>query len=150
MTKYRDWVSGITHTMVRADSHIGSWGDLAWFTTSGTEVDDFYSDELGNRRDVSSVKDPVTQGLEVLWFGRKTKNDWLSWVEFIPVNTSGPDRLACLHSYHVLDGDSGGPVYINGQAVGLVWGWVLINGARRDCFSQARYVNLALGVTIKR
>lgn len=76
-------------------------------TTDGTEVDDFYT-EGGIRREVTGVKITVDKGAELLWYGRSTQNDWLSWV-------------VC----------SGGPVYINGLAAGFVWGWVLIDGARR-------------------
>lgn len=46
-------------------------------------------------------------------------------------------------------GDSGGPVYINNTAAGFIWGWVTIDGAQRDCFSQARFIDDALGPGIK-
>lgn len=148
LNSYRDWVTGITHSMTYKTGHLGQWGDFEWFTTTGTEVDDFYT-EGGNRRDVTGVKITMDKGAELLWYGRSTKNDWLSWVEYPRVDTSGPDRLSCLYHYHVVDGDSGGPVYINNTAAGFVWGWVLIDGARRDCFSQARYIDDALGLGIK-
>jgi streptogrisin C len=142
-------VTGITHTMTYQTGHVGTWGDFEWFTTSGTEVDDFYRNEAGSRQDVTSVRTPVSQGDELLWFGRASKNDWLGWVEFAVVNTSGPQKLACNHGYQVVGGDSGGPVYLYGQAIGFVWGWVLIDGARRDCFSRAHYIDDAIGVSIK-
>jgi hypothetical protein len=148
LNSYRDWVTGITHTMTYQNGHLGQWGDFEWFTTNGTEVDDFYT-EGGSQRDVTGVKITMDKGAELLWYGRSTQNDWLSWVEYPDVDTSGPQNLACLYNYHVVGGDSGGPVYINGLAAGFVWGWVLIDGARRDCFSQARYIDDALGLGIK-
>lgn len=135
--------------MTFADGHEGSWGDFQWHSTSGVEVDDFYSDELGTRRDVSGVRAVVAKGDEIIWFGRASNNNWLDWVEWPNVTTSGPSRLACNHGYAVISTDSGGPVYLGGTAIGFMYGWIFIDGARRDCFSQARYIDDALGVTIK-
>lgn len=146
---YRDWVTGITHTMSFADAHLGNWGDMAWFSTNGTEVDDFYADELGNRVDVTATESSVNKGAEFIYFGRKTNNNYVSWVEYPNVSTSGPARLACLFHGYPQGGDSGGPVYITSRAGGFIWGWILIDGSRRTCFSQARYIDDALGVTIK-
>jgi hypothetical protein len=149
LNSYRDWVTGITHTMTfQAMHHDGPWGDFEWFTTNGTEVDDFYT-QGGSRRDVTGVKVTMNQGDGLSWYGRSTQTDWSSSVQYPDVDTSGPKNLACLYDYHVVGGDSGGPVYINGLAAGFVWGWVLIDGARRDCFSQARYIDDALGLGIK-
>ena len=150
INSYRDWVTGIIHTATfQSSHHNGPFGDWEWFTTTGTEVDDFYSDELGNRRDVASVAGAATKGADVVWFGRKTKNNWISWVEYPLVNTTGPDRLACMFHGRVDGGDSGGPVYIVSTAVGVMWGWINIDGAKRDCYSQATYSDDAMGVFIK-
>jgi hypothetical protein len=46
-------------------------------------------------------------------------------------------------------GDSGGPVYIVNTAVGVMWGWITIDGAKRDCYSQATSIDNAMGVFIK-
>ncbi len=149
VNSYRDWITGITHTMSFIQGHIGFYGDLAWWSTSGNEVDDFYFNELGSRRDVTGVRTVVSQGDELFWFGRSSMNDWLDFVEFPIVNTSGPDKLACNNSHHSVGGDSGGPVYLSGTAIGLIWGYIYIDGAWRDCFTRAHYVDDALGVGIK-
>jgi hypothetical protein len=149
LNSYYDWVTGIFHTMVLADSHEGAWGDFAWYTTNGTEVDDFYADELGNRRDVTGTRATVSMGDEYIWFGRRTNNNWLSWVEFPLQNTSGPQRLACLHDHSAMTGDSGGPVYLGQVAAGFVYGYIWLDGAYRDCFSRAAYIDNAMGVFIQ-
>ncbi|MBA2558411.1 MAG: hypothetical protein H0V07_00710 [Propionibacteriales bacterium] len=148
LDSYRDWVTGITHSMTYRTGHEGAWGDFEWFTTTGTEVDDFYSDEQGSRRDVTGVT-TTGHGTSVLWYGRVSNNNWSDTVIYLNVGTSGPDRLMCNSGYHVQSGDSGGPVYIGGAAAGQIYGWIYINGARRDCFSQARYIDEAIGVFIK-
>jgi hypothetical protein len=145
---YRDWVTGITHTMSYVNGHIGTWGDMAWFTTSGNEVDDFYADEVGNRRDVTATETTIVYGSDFVWFGRATNNNYSSWVRYPSVDTSGPKKLACLDGGPPIPGDSGGPVYITTKAGGFIWGWIDIDGAHRLCFSQARYIDDALVVTI--
>lgn len=146
---YRDWVTGINHSMTYVVGHLGTWGDMSWYYTSGTEVDDFYSDELGNRRDVTATETTIAYGSEFIWFGRATNNNLLSWVRYPNVDTSGPKKLACLDGGPPIGGDSGGPVYITSRAGGFIWGWVTIDGRQRTCFSQARYIDNALTVSIK-
>lgn len=150
MPRVRDWVTGEKHSMSLVRSHIGGWGDFEWLTTTGIEVDDFYADEAGSRRDVTGVTMRIDQGKVFSWFGRTSRNDWTGSVAYPWVSTSGPGNLACFGASHVIGGDSGGPVYVGGSAVGLVWGWVLIDGARRDCLSRADYIDDALGVSILR
>jgi hypothetical protein len=149
VNSYRDWVTGITHTMTFQTSHEGAWGDFEWLTTSGAEVDDFYADEQGSRRDVTGVT-TVGHGASVLWYGRVSNNNWSGTNWWLNVSTSGPKSLDCMTGYHVQPGDSGGPVYVGGAAAGQIYGWIFIDGSRRDCFSQARYIDEALGVQILR
>lgn len=46
-------------------------------------------------------------------------------------------------------GDSGGPVFVGGTAAGFIHGGPPIDGQVRMCFSQARYIDDAIGVSIK-
>jgi hypothetical protein len=117
--------------------------------TNGTEVDDFYVNEQGARADVTGVKASMSTGDELIWFGRSSNVDHLSWVAYPTVNTSGPDRLTCLQHGGVLLGDSGGPVYILGTSAGIIWGSVTFGGVKRACFSNSRYIDNAMGVLIK-
>jgi hypothetical protein len=47
LNSYRDFHTGITHSMTYQNGFVGTWGDFEWLTTSGTEVDDFYVDGAG-------------------------------------------------------------------------------------------------------
>ena len=149
VNSYRNPFNGDVYVMNFKKLHIGAWGDFMWLTTGGSEVDDFYANEQGQIRDVTSTKPTFSLGEPLIWFGSVSNNNFASTVFDTDVDTSGPKNLVCLAEGGVQRGDSGGPVYWNGVAAGLVWGWVEINNLRRTCLSQTRYIFDAVGASIK-
>jgi hypothetical protein len=148
LNSYRDFHTGITHSMTYQSGYQATWGDFEWLTTSGTEVDDFYVNDLGTLRDVSGIDNPAL-GTPFSYYGRASRASWPQTVAYTNVVTSGPEHLNCGSEYHVIGGDSGGPVYNGTLAEGLVYGWIVLDGFKRDCWSQARYIDDAIGVSIK-
>ena len=52
-------------------------------------------------------------------------------------------------SGQAVGGDSGGPVYVGNTAAGYMTAVVNIGGVKRMCFSEAAYIDDAMGVSIK-
>gem|GEM_PF-4927562 len=70
-------------------------------------------------------------------------------MRFLNVSAGGVSGLNCMTNQGGDHGDSGGPFYIGNTAAGFIYGGVIINGVLRTCFSQARYIDDAIGVSIK-
>lgn len=151
LNSYVDWFPNpdVVHTMTYQSGMVGYWGDFEWFTTNGTEFDDFYLPN-GTRRDVSGVKNTFAKGDTLYWWGWATYPTlWVDTVEFPNVTAGGVGHLACTKVLGGTFGDSGGPVFIGNTAAGFVFGAALIDGIWRTCHSQARYIDDAIGVSIK-
>jgi len=139
----------VSHGMTYQNGVVGFWGDFEWFTTTGTEVDDFYLPN-GALRDVSGVKNTFAVGDSLYWWGWASfPTLWNGTVGFTNVSAEGVSHLACMTGIGGAIGDSGGPFFTGSTAAGFVWGAALINGSWRTCFSQARYIDDAIGVSIK-
>jgi streptogrisin B len=139
----------VSHTMTYKNGVVGYWGDFEWFTTSGTEFDDFYLPN-GARRDVSGVKNTFAIGDSLNWWGWATfPNLWVDTVAFLNVSWGGVSHMNCTTGLGGDVGDSGGPFFVGNTAAGFMKGAAVINGAWRTCFSQARYIDDAIGVSIK-
>lgn len=149
LNQYFDPFTGALHGMTYKNGLVGTWGDFEWFTTTGTEVDDFYHTPGGARRDVSGVKNSFAVGDTLFWFGWGTATEFNSTVRYTRVAYGGRDHLVCMNGGQGGPGDSGGPVYTGNSAAGYIMGGLIIDGAQRMCFSQARYIDDAMGVSIK-
>lgn len=150
-TYYWDPCPGVqhSHSATYVSGHIGPWGDFEWFTTVTNEVDDFYHTPGGAIRDVSGVMNSMNVGQVLAWYGRKTKTEYFGTVGWVGIADAGVGNLVCMNQGNGDRGDSGGPVYSEGLAAGLISKKLLINGAWRLCFSQARFIDDAIGVSIK-
>ncbi|MBW3606415.1 MAG: S1 family peptidase [Actinobacteria bacterium] len=60
------------------------------------------------------------------------------------------ERLAAMHNDNAEKGDSGGPWFWGNSAIGIHQGAKTIWSKSRDVFSQARYLDDALGVTVRK
>lgn len=149
MTTYRDWFNAVNHTITYRSGHVGSWGDFEWYTSNGVEADDFYHTNAGARFDVLAVINSFSVNQQLWWYGRGTKGEYDGTVMFTNVSAGGRGRLVCMADSQGGPGDSGGPVYGGNYVAGLIMGGVVINGIERMCFSQARYIDDAIGVSIK-
>jgi streptogrisin C len=149
LTTYWDPFMNVFHNLTYKGGFVGSWGDFEWFTTSGTEVDDFYHNPNGALRDVSAVKNTFAVGDSLNWWGMTTWVEATGTVGWLNVTLDGVGRLNCMNQLNAAGGDSGGPVYTGGTAAGFIKAKAVINGAWRMCFSQARYIDDAIGVSIK-
>ena len=155
---FRDWLEQVTdNSPVYKGQHYGEWGDMRWLTTSHNEWDDYYWNNDGDRRDVEYVKNNDSIGDPVAAYGRgddenhenhNGPNGWTGSVKFIRVGWGSLDRMVCIGWYGSAGGDSGGPYFNGTVAVGITFGGLWKDGKYRDCFSQTRYVDNALGVTI--
>ena len=114
-----------------------------------TEIDDFYHSPGGAHSDVSGVKNTFAVGNTLTMFGRGTNVQDSGTVGWTNVTNSGFGHLVCLNQDIMGYGDSGGPVYVRSTAAGFISGSFPVGGGWRLCLSQARYIDDALGVSIK-
>lgn len=126
-------------------SHVGAWGDIAWYTTTGTELDDFYYGNGNTRRDVTGIKNTWAAGDPISWYGRKTNITQANTIFWYNIASGGASRLGCAIGGVADVGDSGGPAFDGSIAAGVIAKKVFINGGWRVCFSQTRYIDEALG-----
>jgi len=140
---YWDWYHGVYHYTTYKHKYVGSWGDFGWYTTTYIETDDFYHNNTGALRDVSSVMPNFGVGFPLNYYGRASKTEFSSNVGYFV------DNYVCVYNAGVTGGDSGGPVYWGGSAAGYIMGLANISGSWRMCFSQARLITNALLVTVK-
>ena len=146
---YKDLFTGASHSMTYKNGVVGFWGDFEWFTTSGTELDDYYR-PTGALYDVSGVKNSFSNGETLFWWGWGTyPTQWTSTVGWTNVSAGGIGHLVCMVGHGGAGGDSGGPVYVGNTSAGFIMGAAIIGGAPRSCFSQSRYIDDAIGVSIK-
>jgi streptogrisin C len=149
LTTYFDPFQGATHSLTYKNGHVGTWGDFEWFTTSGTEVNQYYYSNSGAKRSVTSVMSPFVLRQSLWWYGRGTFNEYTSTVKYINVTVASRGHMVCMTQSLGGPGDSGGPVYNSSVAAGFTFGEALIDGGWRMCFSQAQYIDDAIGVSIK-
>jgi streptogrisin C len=148
MNWYKNPFTGATHSLTYKNGYIGTWGDFEWFTSNGAITDDFYHTSAGSVTDVSSVKSSFSVGDTLYWYGQATNQEHNGTVSYTRVAAGGRDHLVCMSNNQGGPGDSGGPVYAGGSAAGYIFGSVNLNGWRM-CFSEAAYIDDAIGVSIK-
>ena len=114
-----------------------SYGDFQWNTGPDTETNDFFAgsddDTEEDSREAISVAYPF-EGAEYCYNGAVSNK---RCGEVIRVNICGGGicKLAIMKKDKSVDGDSGGPVYVNTAAIGLHYGDGDYQGEKRDLFS---------------
>lgn len=146
---YWDPFANVDHAVTYQGGFVGNWGDFEWFTSTGSEVDDFYHSSAGAARDVTGVKNAFSVGDPLNWYGRKSNTEYSGTVRYTNIWAGSTGNLVCMNQGSGAPGDSGGPVYTGGTAAGYVTALVWIDNAYRLCFSQTRYIDDAIGVSIK-
>lgn len=134
------------------NAHFGAWGDFAWWTLDGTELDNVYTGP-GGVYDVTSVKQTFDVGDRADWYGSITdfhdsqRINYTSvtiWFDY-PIHI---DAMACFETPNLADrgkkGDSGAPVFNGSIAVGVISGIYTVGGQLRMCFSKAKNVDNAI------
>ena len=145
---YFNFVTSDSHDTTFKLRHEGGWGDFGWYTTNGNEIDDFIYNDAGDRRDVTGTKQSLLGlGDTVHGYGNRG-DDYVGTVVKRGMTAGGVESLICLDDSYTLGGDSGGPVYNGGSAIGFHFGIVVWDGAWRSCHSQARFLDDAIGATI--
>ena len=146
--------SGLVYSTTFQAQHKGVYGDFQWHTTTHTEFDDFYYNNTA-RRDVSGIGGAPVVDDFLCFHGEKTggnicDNVYSVWVtvQHAP-NEAEYDRLVAMDDHVTATGDSGGPWFDYRTAWGIHHGGYLIAGSNRHLWSQVRWVDEALGVTIK-
>lgn len=131
------------------------WGDFGWYTTNEIELDDFFSDgtpeQPSVKTDLSNFGVPFG-GQFLFRYGRRTglkdgevyrRGETRTW------DGQTYRRLVSLHRSNGAVGDSGAPWFSGRVAYGVHHGAEWINLFTRDLFSEAQYVDEALGVQIR-
>lgn len=140
---------GLVFGMQFQNQHMGQWGDFEWHTTTHDEFPNFYA-AVGNLRPVATLRPAgaIAEGDFYCGFGRSSNNSVCSTVRIVSQACGGLNRLTVMQDGVGLAlGDSGGPWYISNTAVGIFYGWCVIDFAR-FAFSKADYSDDALGVTV--
>ena len=140
-------------TLAFQEEHESDYGDFQWHIGPQSEPDDFYrggnsTTEYG-RRDVQSTGTPEV-GETVCRNGRTTHRECS--LEIIALDICGGGgsvcELALTEQPSSQDGDSGGPVYDNNDAIGIWRGIAQYQGNPVGVFSRADMLHLALPVYI--
>lgn len=127
----------------------GFYGDMGWYTTSQYEGDDFYYD-FGSYRDVSATAYAV-EGQTLYKFGHASGRSYGTvhrtdaWSSIDGVYTGS---LIAINRRHLVDGDSGGPLYYGGTAYGIAHGYDLVDSSYRDLYSAVANFPIAIGVAV--
>lgn len=148
INEFWDPFNSVGHNAPRQGGFVGSWGDFQWHTTSGSEVDDFFRNNNGAVRDVTGVKNSFAGGETITAYGRGGPGNDSGQIGYIGIDTGSTGRQVCTNQLIMTGGDSGGPVYQVGVAAGLVTSHAFVDGAWRFCFSQARFMDDAMGVSV--
>jgi hypothetical protein len=130
-------------------THRGSYGDFQWHTTDHTEFPEFY-DSDDDRREVFDYRDNISNGDYFCNYGRTSDYD-CSTVYDKKVSATDEDgyrlkKLVAMEDDVTSDGDSGGPWFINGDAVGIHSGTLEKGGDDRSVFSWIVYADDAVDV----
>lgn len=132
--------------------HEGKYGDFEWYRTGFGAVDVawfWYDFGPNDRRKVESIEYGFSKGTWYCKFGRTTGFS-CDKVRRISVTHHGVRKLVQVEGQQVWYGDSGGPWYSGGRAVGLTRGFTARTGSERhDVFSKASLMEDALGVRVK-
>lgn len=148
---YRNILTGATHNATFKQGHEGEWGDFAWYTTNGSEPDDFFYNNAGDYRDVTGTKQALVElDAVVKGYGNRSNNYEGTVVKRGYTAQGDLGRLICLDDWYTQGGDSGGPIYNGGSAIGFHWGHGFWDGRDGSCFSQARFLDDAIGATINK
>jgi hypothetical protein len=133
------------------DGHRGEWGDVQWHTTDDhTDFDEFY-DSDDDRRELTGYRETISNGDFFCKYGRVTGYD-CSEVDDKRFSVKDEDgyrlkKLVVMEDAVTDDGDSGGPWFIDGLAVGVHSGTATQTfGDTGSTFSWIGYVDDALDV----
>jgi len=149
MNTYTDPLTGGQTSLSYRGEHQSSFGDMQWAVTGASEVDDFYTSSSFGTRDVSGTYGTIAKLDQFNYWGLGTQKLYLDAIAYPLVNlTGGPGNLACVAGGQGGPGDSGGPVFVGGSAVGIVRGSITIDGVARACFSKASRFDDGLGVWV--
>ncbi|MBT3247672.1 MAG: hypothetical protein HN567_04395 [Actinobacteria bacterium] len=144
--------NGLIYSTTYQGQHKGIWGDFQWHTTEHTEFDDYYYTD-SSRRDVSAAGGVSAVGDYRCFHGESSGGQSCDYVYNTWVTSySGGieyDRLVAMEEDNTIGGDSGGPWFWINTAWGVHKGDVLMSGSSRNVWSQGRWVNNALGVSIR-
>jgi hypothetical protein len=130
--------------------HRGTWGDFQWHTTPDPEAAEFYSGDT-SRRDVLDLVTSISRNDFFCKNGR-TSGYGCSDVyrTSLTARFDGIDhkKMVAMEDSITLDGDSGGPWFINNDAVGVHSCRLYKGGAWRSCFSRMEYIYESLGASL--
>jgi hypothetical protein len=121
------------------DGHRGPWGDFEWHTaTTHGEFDDFYTG-TNTLRDVAGYENSIYVGDYYCKFGRTTfygcDNVYRTQVDITDEDGFHIERLVATDDHITDGGDSGGPWFIDNDAVGVHHGYYTSWFQERSLFS---------------
>jgi len=141
--------NGDTEALTFQAGHRGAFGDVAWYTTSGTDVREIWwrpGTTASSRRIIAGARDVTARGTRLCFFGETTA-DRCDEVRRVSVRKLRERRLVQMKNHGTARGDSGGPWFEVGRASGLHQGWTWAYG-KRAVFSRAVRLPDALGVEV--
>lgn len=142
---HRNELGWFLYPVTDKGQHNGTWGDFQWYTTSGTEKDDFYHN-YGARRDAASVKTPAA-GADVCKFGH-AGGKYCDTIYRTNQCQGSTCHLSINHRNDNINGDSGGPVFWGTGIYGVTKGYAYYSPfpwIARATWSPLIYMDEALG-----
>jgi streptogrisin C len=149
--RYLDPETGDTYDADHQFTHRGQWGDFQWHSTpDDPELAEFYVSSTG-KRDVLGYVGSIAKGDYFCKYGRTAGYD-CSTVHRTSVSYRIDgykyERLVAMKENIGDFGDSGGPFFINNNAVGVLKGYTTIGFKQRSTFSRITYIDDALGLAL--
>ncbi len=144
--------SGNTYDALFKAQYKGYYGDYQWHTTSHTGFNKYYFNDT-IRRSVPAIGGAPAVDDYRCFHGEASGGNSCDYVYMTMVNVVRDgvsyERLVAMDSDNTIGGDSGGPWFSGSTAWGIHKGDETMGGTVRNIWSQARFVNAALGVTIR-
>lgn len=152
VNQYRQPSDGLTYGMTHQLQHNSLFGDYEWKTTSHIEPAEYFATTT-QVREVNTVSGLLPVNTPSCVFGRSSNSRACDQVfsNFVVVTINGVTNwfLMAMDNDNTIPGDSGGPWSFSTIADGIHKGDVTLGGGRRNMWSRADLMPLALGVSVR-
>ncbi len=154
INQYQQPSNGLIYGLTHQSEHHSTFGDVEWKTSPHIEPAEFFA-RANELREVNSVLSfgglPVNSFSCV--YGRASNlracDRVFSTFVTVTVNGNTASFLIAMDNDNTIPGDSGGPWSFATIADGIHRGDVTLSGGRRNMWSQASLLPLALGVSVR-
>ncbi|HET9443043.1 MAG TPA: hypothetical protein VFO65_06950 [Acidimicrobiales bacterium] len=152
LDQYQQPTDGLVYGMTHQAEHNGLFGDYEWKTTPHVEPAEFFATAT-QVREVNSVSTLLPVNTPSCVYGRSSNLRACDEVysNFVIATVNGRTNwfLMAMDNDNTIPGDSGGPWSFATIADGIHKGDITLGGGRRNMWSRADLLPIALGVSVQ-